>query len=50
MVCESINPKVPMFNAQMFLENKTAVGKVDEILGPINQVYFTLSMCKMWYR
>ncbi|KAH7349577.1 hypothetical protein B0T11DRAFT_289486 [Plectosphaerella cucumerina] len=22
MVCESINPKVPQFNAQMFLENK----------------------------
>jgi hypothetical protein len=50
MVSESINPKVPMFNAQMFLEKKTAVGKVDEILGPINQVYFTLSTCKMWYR
>ncbi|TQV98282.1 hypothetical protein V2A60_007966 [Cordyceps javanica] len=42
MVCESINPKVPQFNAQIFLENKTAVGKVDEILGPINQVYFTI--------
>lgn len=22
MVCESINPKIPQFNAQMFLENK----------------------------
>lgn len=42
MVCESINPKVPQFNAQIFLENKTAVGKVDEILGPINQVFFTI--------
>ncbi|KAI0012357.1 Gar1/Naf1 RNA binding region-domain-containing protein [Xylariaceae sp. FL0662B] len=42
MVCESVNPKVPYFNAQIFLENKTAVGKVDEILGPINQVYFTI--------
>jgi len=42
MVCESINPKVPHFNAQIFLENKTAVGKVDEVLGPINQVYFTI--------
>jgi H/ACA ribonucleoprotein complex subunit 1 len=39
MVCESTNPKVPHFNAQIFLENKTAVGKVDEVLGPINQVY-----------
>jgi len=42
MVCESINPKIPYFNAQMFLENKTPIGKVDEILGPINQVYFTI--------
>ncbi|GKT81777.1 H/ACA ribonucleoprotein complex subunit 1 [Colletotrichum tofieldiae] len=42
MVCESINPKVPHFNAQIFLENKTAVGKIDEVLGPINQVYFTI--------
>ncbi|KAF2997511.1 hypothetical protein G7054_g1405 [Neopestalotiopsis clavispora] len=42
MVCESTNPKVPHFNAQIFLENKTAVGKVDEVLGPINQVYFTI--------
>ncbi|KAH7325099.1 Gar1/Naf1 RNA binding region-domain-containing protein, partial [Stachybotrys elegans] len=42
MVCESINPKIPQFNAQIFLENKTAIGKVDEVLGPINQVYFTI--------
>jgi H/ACA ribonucleoprotein complex subunit 1 len=42
MVCESSNPKVPHFNAQIFLENKTAVGKIDEVLGPINQVFFTI--------
>lgn len=42
MVCESINPKIPHFNAQIFLENKTSVGKVDEVLGPINQVFFTI--------
>ncbi|KAJ9659708.1 H/ACA snoRNP pseudouridylase subunit [Neophaeococcomyces mojaviensis] len=42
MVCESINPKIPFFNAPIYLENKTAIGKVDEILGPINQVYFTI--------
>ncbi|KAK7943266.1 uncharacterized protein PG986_012379 [Apiospora aurea] len=42
MVCESNNPKVPMFGAQIFLENKTSVGKVDEVLGPINQVYYTI--------
>ncbi|KAF1817621.1 Gar1-domain-containing protein [Eremomyces bilateralis CBS 781.70] len=42
MVCESTNPKIPYFNAPIFLENKAPVGKVDEILGPINQVYFTI--------
>jgi len=42
IVCESINPKIPYFNAHIFLENKTQVGKVDEILGPINQVHFTI--------
>ncbi|KAI4855980.1 hypothetical protein E4T45_02567 [Aureobasidium sp. EXF-8846] len=42
MVCTSTNVKIPYFNAPIYLENKTAVGKVDEILGPINQVYFTI--------
>lgn len=42
MVCESVNPKIPYFNAPIYLENKTPIGKVDEVLGPINQVYFTI--------
>lgn len=42
MVCSSINPKIPYFNAPIYLENKSPVGKVDEILGPINQLYFTI--------
>ncbi|KLU84547.1 H/ACA ribonucleoprotein complex subunit 1 [Magnaporthiopsis poae ATCC 64411] len=42
MVCESVNAKLPHFSAPIYLENKTAVGKVDEILGPLNQVYFTI--------
>src|ERR1700761_4123381 len=42
LVCTSINPKIPYFNAPIYLENKTSIGKVDEILGPINQVYFTI--------
>ncbi|KAH8819603.1 Gar1/Naf1 RNA binding region-domain-containing protein [Xylogone sp. PMI_703] len=42
MVCESINVKVPFFNAPIYLENKTPIGKVEEVLGPINQVYFTI--------
>ncbi|KAL8844529.1 MAG: hypothetical protein Q9205_000039 [Flavoplaca limonia] len=42
MLCESVNPKIPYFNAPLYLENKTTIGKVDEILGPINQVFFTI--------
>ena len=60
MVCESVNPKIPYFNAPIYLENKvlhqcsdtgfvlkltydqTAIGKVDEVLGPINQLLFTI--------
>ena len=30
--------QIPYFNAPMFLENKTQIGKVEEILGPINNV------------
>jgi len=40
--CLSSNPKVPYFNAPIFLENKTPVGKVDEIMGPLNNVYFSV--------
>jgi H/ACA ribonucleoprotein complex subunit 1 len=36
--------KVPYFNAPIYLQNKTQIGKVDEILGPINEVYFTVKM------
>ncbi|KAK6582620.1 hypothetical protein PZA11_005028 [Diplocarpon coronariae] len=42
IVCESINTKIPYFNAPIYLQNKTPIGKVDEILGPINSVYFTI--------
>ncbi|PVH71842.1 Gar1-domain-containing protein [Cadophora sp. DSE1049] len=72
IVCESINTKVPYFNAPIYLQNKrrqspalggggcriirrntqssnikltsfhTQIGKVEEVLGPINAVYFTI--------
>ncbi|KAI0461980.1 H/ACA snoRNP pseudouridylase subunit [Komagataella kurtzmanii] len=42
IVCRSINEKIPYFNAPIYLENKSQVGKVDEILGPLNEVYFTI--------
>lgn len=43
MLCASTDPQhVPYFNAPIFHENKTQIGKVDEILGPINEVFFTV--------
>lgn len=42
MFCKSTNEKIPYFNAPVYLENKTQIGKVDEILGPINEVFFTV--------
>lgn len=45
MLCSLVAPtKIPYFNAPIYLENKTQIGKVDEILGPINEVYFTVKM------
>jgi len=35
---------VPYFNAPIYLQNKSAIGKVDEILGPVNEVYFSIKM------
>ncbi|KAG7096645.1 hypothetical protein E1B28_004061 [Marasmius oreades] len=45
MLCSSSIPdKVPYFNAPIYLQNKAVIGKVDEILGPINEVYFSIKM------
>lgn len=45
MLCASlVADKVPYFNAPIYLQNKSLIGKVDEILGPINEVYFSIKM------
>ena len=44
MVCRSTQDKIPYFNAPIYLENKQKVGKVEEVLGPINEVYFTVKL------
>lgn len=45
MLCSLSAPtKIPYFNAPIYLSNKTQIGKVDEILGPINEVFFTVKM------
>lgn len=38
------NEKVPYFNAPIYLQNKTQIGKVEEIFGPINEAYFSVKM------
>ena len=44
-VCKlTIKDKVPYFNGFIFLENKTQIGKVEEIFGPINSAMFTIKM------
>jgi H/ACA ribonucleoprotein complex subunit 1 len=45
MLCASINPdKVPWFNAPIYLQNKSVIGRVDEILGSINEMFFSIKM------
>ncbi|KAI8826064.1 Gar1/Naf1 RNA binding region-domain-containing protein [Fimicolochytrium jonesii] len=46
LVCSRLDSqaKIPYFNAPIFLENKTQIGKVDEILGPLNEVFFTVKL------
>ena len=45
MLCSSLMlDKVPYFNAPIYLHNKSVIGKVDEILGPVNEVYFSIKM------
>jgi len=44
MVCNSTNEKVPYFNAPIYLENKTQIGKVEEVFGPITKVVSVRSL------
>jgi H/ACA ribonucleoprotein complex subunit 1 len=43
MVCRNTNEKVPYFNAPVYLENKTQIGKVEEIFGPTTEVVRTFT-------
>ena len=46
MVCarSPAQPKIPYFNAPIYLENKTQIGKLDEILGPMHELFFTVKL------
>nr|XP_043611703.1 H/ACA ribonucleoprotein complex subunit 1-like protein 2 [Erigeron canadensis] len=43
-VTKLTNEKIPYFNAPIYLQNKTMIGKVDEIFGPINESFFSVKM------
>ncbi|XP_010909944.1 putative H/ACA ribonucleoprotein complex subunit 1-like protein 1 isoform X2 [Elaeis guineensis] len=43
-VTKLTNEKIPYFNAPIYLQNKTQIGKVDEMFGPINESYFSIKM------
>ena len=45
LICKSSSEKVPYFNAPIYLENKSQVGKIDEIFG---QVSSHVSCTYMW--
>ena len=42
LVCKGSIEKVPYFNAPIYLENKSQIGKVDEIFGPMHSYVKTL--------
>ena len=45
LVCRwTMGEKVPYFNAGIYLENKRKIGKVDEILGKVAEIFFTIKM------
>jgi len=43
-VCKCTNEKIPYFNAPVYLENKSQIGKVDDIFGPMTDFYFSVKI------
>eukprot|EP01056_Protomagalhaensia_sp_Gyna25_P000295 Protomagalhaensia_sp_Gyna_25__294@NODE_1138_length_2146_cov_102_371618_g903_i0_p1_GENE_NODE_1138_length_2146_cov_102_371618_g903_i0NODE_1138_length_2146_cov_102_371618_g903_i0_p1_ORF_typecomplete_len183_score22_29Gar1/PF04410_14/1_5e30_NODE_1138_length_2146_cov_102_371618_g903_i0388936 len=48
LVCSisGLPEQVPYFSGRVFLENKSEIGKVDEILGPLNQMFVSIKMAE----
>ena len=42
LVCRLTHVMVPYFNAGIYLQNKSKLGKVEEVFGPVTKVYFTV--------
>ncbi|XP_021741243.1 putative H/ACA ribonucleoprotein complex subunit 1-like protein 1 [Chenopodium quinoa] len=43
-VTKLTHEKIPYFNAPIYLQNMTQIGKVEEIFGPINESFFSVKM------
>ncbi|EDQ87410.1 uncharacterized protein MONBRDRAFT_9945 [Monosiga brevicollis MX1] len=44
LVCKLENRNIPYFNAMIYLENKSEVGKVEDVFGTITDVHFTIKL------
>ncbi|OIR58508.1 MAG: H/ACA ribonucleoprotein complex subunit 1, partial [Amphiamblys sp. WSBS2006] len=42
-VFRSAIENIPYFNAPVYFENKSVLGKIDEIFGSVNEVYFSVA-------
>ena len=42
IVCKLTNSMIPYFNASIFIDKDTKIGKVDEVFGRIDEVMFTI--------
>ncbi|KAK1938661.1 gar1 protein RNA binding region containing protein [Babesia divergens] len=46
LIKSTLDARVPYFNGRIFLANKQEIGKVDEILGPVNDYMFSVTMAE----
>ena len=44
LVCQNTQPDIPHFNAPVYFENMTEIGKVDEIFGSLTEARFTVKL------
>jgi len=50
LVCRLTNPMIPYFNASIYLQNKSKIGKVEEVFGPVTKVMNNLIIMVSYIR
>lgn len=48
-MCKCTNEKIPYFNAPVYLENKSQIGKVDDIFGPMTDFVSLINWIRREY-